>query len=164
MFSPARGEGKSQPCRAGLVTIAIDPALAALAGSAVGGLTTLAVAWITQSTLANASIGVRERTARHDLYAQFIDEAAKLYGDAMVSNKVEISMLVRAYALISRMRVLSSSDIVDRADTALRAIVDIYFSPNKTMAELRSEINGGKLDLLRDFSRAAREELSTLKY
>ena len=146
------------------MTIAIDPALAALAGSAVGGLTTLAVAWITQSTLANASIGVRERTARHDLYAQFIDEAAKLYGDAVVSNKVEISMLVRAYALISRMRVLSSSDIVDRADAALRAIVDIYFSPNKTMAELRSEINGGKLDLLRDFSRAAREELSTHKY
>ena len=62
------------------------------------------------------------------------------------------------------MRVLSSSDIVDRADTALRAIVDTYFSPNKTMAELRAEINGGKLDLLRDFSSAAREELSTFKY
>jgi len=58
------------------------------------------------------------------------------------------------------MRVLSSSDIVDKADAALRSIVDTYFSLNKTMAELRAEINGGKLDLLRDFSIAAREELS----
>ena len=145
------------------MTGVIDPALAALAGSAVGGITTLAVAWLTQNTLANVAVAARERTARQDLYAQFIEEAAKLYGDAMVSNKVEVSMLVRAYALISKMRVLSSSDIVDRADGALRAIVDTYFSPNKTMAELRAEINGGKLDLLRDFSRAAREELSRLK-
>ena len=145
------------------MTGVIDPALAALAGSAVGGVTTLAVAWLTQNTLANVAVAARERTARQDLYAQFIEEAAKLYGDAMVSNKVELSMLVRAYALISKMRVLSSSDIVDRADGALRAIVDTYFSPNKTMAELRAEINGGKLDLLRDFSRAAREELSRLK-
>ena len=42
----------------------------------------------------------------------------------MVSNKVEISMLVGAYALISRMRVLSSSEIIDRADAALRTIVE----------------------------------------
>src|SRR5262249_33904276 len=65
---------------------------------------------------ANAAIGARERTVRYDLYRQFIEEATKLYGDAMVSNKVEVPMLVGAYALISRMRVLSSSDIVDRAD------------------------------------------------
>src|SRR5215831_13890902 len=58
----------------------------------------------------------------------------------------------------------TSSNIVDRADAALRSIVDIYFSSNKAIAELRAEINGGKLDLLRDFSSAAREELSTLKY
>jgi len=142
------------------VTITIDPAIAALAGSTIGGLTTLAVAWMTQHTIANAANGARERTARQDLYRQLIEEAAKLYGDAMVSNKVEIPMLVGAYALISRIRVLSSSDIVDKADAALRSIVDTYFSLNKTMAELRAEINGGKLDLLRDFSIAAREELS----
>jgi hypothetical protein len=62
------------------------------------------------------------------------------------------------------MRVMSAPEIVDRADAALRAIVDIYFSPNKTMAELRTEINGGKLDLLREFSSAARDELSRLRY
>ena len=32
------------------------------------------------------------------------------------------------------------------------------------MAELRAEINGGKLDLLREFSSAAREEMSHVRY
>jgi hypothetical protein len=146
------------------LAISIEPAVAALAGSAIGGLTTLAVTWITQSNQLRASLKSRDQATRHKLYKQFIEEASKLYGDAMVNSKVEIPTLVGAYALISRMRVTSSSEIVDRADAALRQIVAIYFSPNKTMAELRVEINEGKLDLLRDFSNAAREELSRLQY
>jgi hypothetical protein len=146
------------------MTVAIEPAVAALTGSVVGGLTTLAVTWVTQRAMARAALTARERTVRQDLFKQFIEEASKLYGDAMVSSKVEIPMLVGAYALISRMRVVSSSRIVDKADAALRAILDIYSSPNKTITELRTEINGGKLDLLRDFSSAARDELSRLKF
>ena len=73
-------------------------------------------------------------------------------------------MLIGAYALISRMRVISSAVIVDKAEAALRTIVDIYLSPNRTIVELREEIHKGKLDLLLDFSNAAREELTALKY
>jgi hypothetical protein len=146
------------------LAIAIESALAALAGSTIGGLTTLAVTWITQGNQLRASLTARDQSTRHKLYKQFIEEASTLYGDALVNSKVEIPTLVGAYALISRMRVLSSPEIVEKADAALLAIVDIYFSPNKTMAELRVEINGGKLDLLREFSNAARDELSALKY
>jgi len=146
------------------VDLTIEPAVAALAGSTIGGLPTLAVTWMTQRTLARAALEARERTGRHELYKQFIEEASKLYGDAMMNSKVEIPMLVGAYALISRMRVVSSAAIVDKADTALRTIIDIYFSPNKTVSELRAEINGGKLDLLRAFSDAARDELAPLKF
>jgi hypothetical protein len=146
------------------LAIPFDSALAALAGSTIGGLTTLAVTWVTQSNQLRASLTSRDQSTRHKLYKEFIEEASKLYGDALVNSKVEVPSLVKAYALISRMRVMSSPEIVDKADAALRAIVDIYFSPNKTMAELRTEINGGRLDLLRDFSNAAREELSALKY
>jgi hypothetical protein len=146
------------------MSVEIEPALAALAGTTIGGLTTLAVTWMTQRTLARARLTERERAARYELYKQFIEEASKLYGDALVNSKAEISTLVGAYALISSMRVLSSAAIVDRADAALRTIIDIYFSPNRTVAELRGEINGGRLDLLRDFSNAARDELSGLRY
>jgi hypothetical protein len=146
------------------MTGSFETALAALAGSAIGGLTTLAVTWMTQRGQLRAALAARDRTTRHKLYKQFIDEASKLYGDALVNNAVEIPMLIGTYALISQMRVISSSAIVDKAEAALRTIVDIYLSPNKTIAEVRQEINGGKLDLLRDFSSAARGELSALTY
>lgn len=124
----------------------------------------MAVTWMTQRTQARAALTARDRTTHQKLYKQFIDEASKLYGHALVSSAVEIPMLIGAYALISRMRVISSAVIVDKAEAALRTIVDMYLSPNKTIAEIRQEINGGKLDLLRDFSNAAHEELSALKY
>ena len=146
------------------MTSGLESTFAALAGSLIGGLTTLAVTWTTQRTLARAKLSGRERTARHELYKQFIEEASKLYGDALVNSKVEISTLVGAYALISRMRVVSSTEIIERADRALRAIVDTNFSPNKTLAELRAEIDGGTLDLLRACSSAARKELAGSKY
>lgn len=145
------------------MTATLEPALAALAGSAIGGLTTLAVTWMTQRTQAWAKLTARDRSTHHKVYKQFIDEASKLYGNALVNNAIEIPMLIGAYALISRMRVISSPAIVDKAEAALRTIIDIYHSPNKTIAEVREEIDGGKLDLLREFSNAAREELTELK-
>src|SRR5215470_12821969 len=146
------------------MAIPFETALAALAGSAIGGLTTLAVTWITQGIQLRASLTTRDRTTRHKVYKEFIEETSKLYGDALMHSAVDTPTLIEVYALISRMRVISSPELVEKADAALRSIVDVYFLPNKTMAELRAEINGGKLDLLRDFSTAAREELSRLRY
>jgi hypothetical protein len=146
------------------MAIPFDSALAALAGSAIGGLTTLAVTWITQGNQLRALLRTRDQTTRQKIYKEFIEETSKLYGDALMHSAVDTTTLIEAYALISRMRVISSPELVEKADAALRSIVDIYFLPNKTMAELRAEINGGRLDLLRDFSSAAREELSRLRY
>ena len=145
------------------MTVVSEPALAALAGSMIGGLTTLAVTWMNQRAQSRAALRARDRNTRYKLYKYFTEEASKLYGDALVHNTVEIPTLIGAYALISRMRIISSPMIVDRADAVLRAIVDIYLSPNKTIAEVREEIDGGRLDFLRDFSNAARAELSTVE-
>lgn len=146
------------------MTASFESALAALAGSMIGGLTTLAVTWMTQRAQVRAALTARDHTARQELYKQFIEEASKLYGDALMHSAVDIPRLIDAYALINRMRVISPSGIVDKAETALRTIVDIYFSPNKTIAELHEETNRDKLDLLSDFSSVAREELAALKY
>jgi hypothetical protein len=145
------------------LTSSFQSALAALAGSTIGGLTTLAVTWIAQRTQLRTSLRARDQTTRQKVYKQFIEEASKLYGDALVNNALEIPNLIGAYALISRMRVLSSVETVEKAEAVLHKIVDLYASPNKTAAELREEITGHKLDPLRDFSGAAREELLRLK-
>jgi hypothetical protein len=146
------------------VSSSVEPALAALAGTTIGGLTTLAVAWMVQRTQLRASAAAGDRTIRQMLYKQFIEEASKLYGGAIVSNTLEVPMLVGAYALISKMRVISSVETVQKAEMVLRRIVKLYSLPNKTVAELREDIDSDKLDLLRDFSVAAREELLRLQY
>src|SRR6516162_5812800 len=81
------------------------PAFAALAGSAIGGLTSFASAWLTQHHQARADGVSRDKARRQKVYRQFIEEASKLYADALVHDNLQISTLVGAYALISRMRV-----------------------------------------------------------
>jgi hypothetical protein len=86
-----------------------------------------------------------------------------LYADALVHEQSEASALVSVYALIGRMRALSSSVIVEKAETVVRMIVDTYFSPNKTFPELRDMMNSHGMDPLREFSEACRGELRTLR-
>jgi hypothetical protein len=139
------------------------PALAALAGSAIGGLTSLGSAWLTQRRQDRATRLSLDKTRRQKLYKQFIDEASKLYADALVHDEAEVSALVSAYALISRMRVLSSSAVVEEAEAVVRMIVDTYVAPNKTFPELRTLIYGHAIDPLQAFSEKCRAELRGLK-
>lgn len=134
-------------------------ALAALAGSVIGGLTSLGAAWITQRQQANVQWHLQDQNRRRELYRQFIEEVSKLYVDALVHDKGEVSAFVSVYALISRMRILSDPNIVDKADAVVRTILDAYFLPNKTLPELRDMMNSDALDPLRVFSEACRNEL-----
>jgi hypothetical protein len=139
------------------------PAVAALAGSAIGGLTSFASAWLNQRRQDRARRLSKDKAGRQKLYKQFIDEASKLYADALVHNEAEVSALVNVYALVSRMRVLSSAVIVEKAETVLRMIVDTYFKPNKTFPELRNLLNSDSIDPLRAFSEECRAELRSLR-
>ena len=145
------------------MNLAYLTALAALAGSAVGGLTSLASAWLTQHRQDRVRQLSQDKARRQKLYKQFIDEASKLYADALVHDEAEVSALVSVYALISRMRVLSSSAVVEKAVVVVRMIVDTYFAPNKTFPELRKLIDSDAIDLLRAFSEECRAELQALK-
>jgi hypothetical protein len=81
------------------------------------------------------------------------------YGDALQHSNVDVSSLVGLYAKISRMRVLSSTAVTERADQVTRMIVETYMAPNKTVPELGDLMIQGKLDALSDFSEACRMEL-----
>jgi hypothetical protein len=139
------------------------PAFAALAGSAIGALTSLASAWFTQHHQDRVRRLSGEKTRRQKLYKQFINEASKLYADALVHNQAEVSAMVSVYALISRMRVVSSSVVVEKAEAVADLIIDTYFIPNKSFSDLRELVRGPAANPLRDFSEACRTELRTLK-
>ena len=103
-------------------------------------------------------------TRREELYRDFIEKASKLYADSLVRETSDISQLVNLYAMVSRMRVLSSTTTIESADKVALMIVNTYLAPNKTFPELRDMVNSGAIDLLRDFSEACREEFQKLDY
>jgi hypothetical protein len=144
--------------------VAYISALSALAGSAVGGFTSTATTWLTQRAQARAGQLAHEFARREDLYRDFIMAASKTYGDALVSSEPQLPELVALYAMISRMRVLSTPRTVACADKIMLAIIDTYFSPNHSVRELRDLIKSGAgIDPLKDFSEAARQEVGIFR-
>jgi hypothetical protein len=134
-------------------------AFAALAGTAIGGLTSFATSWTTQQAQARAQRIAAERDARASLFGRFLDEAAKLYSDALQTRRDDITGLVGIYALTNRIRLVASPQVVAAADNVCRIIVDSYRGPNITMEEMRANWVDRHIDPLRDFSEACREEL-----
>jgi len=135
-------------------------ALSALAGSMIGGLTTGSTNWLTQRAQARAGRRANEMLRRSDLYRDFIVAASRSYADALMTSDPKIEDLVELHAMISRMRVMSTSPIVVAADKIVRVIVDTYSAHNNSALEVRDLIKAGtKIDVLKDFSEAAREEM-----
>ena len=141
----------------------MDPAylsaLAALAGSTIGGLTSLAASWLSHHVQWRAQQLAHDVSGREELYKNFIEEAARLYADAYEHDEAKVSNLVNLYALISRMRVLSSPTIIENADGVARVIIETYLRPNKTFRDVREIVDDAAMDPLRAFSNACREEL-----
>ena len=134
-------------------------AIAALAGSAIGGLTSLAASWLSQNVQARAQQYVQDKARREELYKTFIEEASRLYADALATDKTEVANFVRLYAMVSRMRVLSTPAVIQSAEAIVRVIVDTYFEPNMTFRELHDAIRSDRIDVMRTFSEAARDDL-----
>jgi hypothetical protein len=145
--------------------VAYISALSALAGSVVGGFTSTVTTWLTQRAQARAGQLAHEITRREELYRDFITSASRTYGDALVSSEPQLPELVGLYSLISRMRVLSEPRTIGCADKLMLSIIDTYFSPNRSVRELRDLIKAGAagIDPLREFSEAAREEVGAFK-
>jgi hypothetical protein len=53
---------------------------------------------------------------REKLFADFIAEATRLYGDAVSHQKDDVSDLVLLYALVARMRLISTRPVVHAAE------------------------------------------------
>jgi hypothetical protein len=134
-------------------------AFAALVGTFVGGITSIATSWLGQQRQTKEQRRAQQKLELQALYRQFIQEASKLYIDALEHNSTEISKLVDIYATINRIRVLSSPKVIAEADKVLRTIVDTYGRQNTTFSGITHSIKEGFSDPLRAFSEACHEEL-----
>jgi hypothetical protein len=134
-------------------------ALAALAGSVIGGLTSVATTWLSQHSEFRRNRLIRDREARETISAKFIDEASALYAEAFTHDMPAPAELAKLYALISRMRLLTSRIVVEKADEVMRRIVDAYLAPNKTFSDVPELFRSGALNPLKEFSEVCRDEL-----
>ena len=137
------------------------PALASFSGSASGTLASIVTGWVTQRRKDRVRHTLRATSQREELYKGFIEEASRLYADALVNDKSEVSKLVDLYALIARMKILSSDAVIEAAEKAGRSILETYLSPNRTFVDLPELIK--EMDPLRDFSEACRRELQSAR-
>lgn len=139
-------------------------AFAALAGSVIGGLTSLTASWLTQRTQVRAQQVAHDVATRENLYKDFIEEASTLYADALEHDQADTSKLVRLYAFVSWMRVRSSPPVIENADRIMQVIIDTYLGPNITLRDLSATLkNRQAMDPLREFGEACREELRKLE-
>jgi hypothetical protein len=159
---PCLAAGSGSGYHRGVDTAYIS-AIAALSGSIIGGLTSLAASWVSQNAQARTQMLLESKSRRQELYKAFIEEASKLYGDALISaeDHADVSKFAGLYVVLSQMRILSSQAVVENAEKIIKAIAREYFEPNRTLREIygKSHELDDELDIMRDFSEACREDL-----
>ena len=134
-------------------------ALAAALGSLIGASASIATTWITQrreSIRTNTQWQLRERES---LYKDFITEASRLAIEASASSLERPEQLVGLYGILSRIRLISSEEILSEAEDCCRRIVELYRQPNLTADQIRAAFETEDLDPLKAFSASCRKEL-----
>jgi hypothetical protein len=140
-------------------------AMAALFGSLVGGLTTLATAWLSQRyTTRNQRL--REEIAKREaLYGEYIDEASERMIDALGHELSDANRIVRMYGLFCRIQLVCSGPVLETAEQLMKRTAEVYAMPSITLEDLLrgARESTAESDPIVAFSRACRQELETLQ-
>jgi hypothetical protein len=142
---------------------AVLSALAALLGSLVGASATIATAWLTQRTQARRSSVETEIRKREVLYGEFIAEGSKLLIESIDHKLDDPERLYSLYAVLNRIRLVASDEVLVAADRTSTQIIERFFRPNLSSEEMRQLVLTRPNDPLQEFSEVCRLELRTLQ-
>jgi hypothetical protein len=137
-------------------------ALAALAGSALGGVTPLVSNYLIQRGVTGRELLNRELGERHTLYSEFIKFATKVYVEATTKTLEEPDNLIELYAFVGRIRLIASPPVTDAADRFAKMVTKRYGERDISLEALRAETLKSHIDPLNEFSVRCRDELRTL--
>ena len=143
---------------------AILSAVSALAGSLIGGISTLTASWLTQRGQRRAQALIHESVKRETLYAEFITEASRRRAEAWGRHAESPDVIAGLYSAVERMRLSSSDEVIRVAQQVIFNVMEAYAAPDKSFDELRQNAESAvSRDPLRKFSEACREELRALR-
>ena len=127
-------------------------ALAAIFGSFSGAFASSASTWITQRHQDRRHLLAKRIFYREQLYSDFIGETAHALADAIQHNLHDPNKLTPTYALLSRIRLSSSTKVLASADRVIQDIIILAgirsptlrpgkFSPGQPSAGTRCAIS-----------------------
>lgn len=134
-------------------------ALAALAGSAIGGITPIISNHVAQRGMTQRELLSRELAERQTLYSEFIRFAATVYVQAMTSSLEKMDDLVLLYALVGRIRLMASGPVIEAAENFTNLVTKRFGERNMSLEDLREAALQPHVDPLCEFSTRCRDEL-----
>jgi hypothetical protein len=137
-------------------------ALAAIFGSLTGALASSVSTWITQQHQDRRDLLAKRVFHREQLYSDFISESAHALADAIQHEYRDPNTLTPTYALLSRIRLSSSTEVLASAELVLQHIFSTYSEHNLTPEEMQSRAARHE-DPLREFSIICRAELEAIQ-
>ncbi|HET8924299.1 MAG TPA: hypothetical protein VFN26_15025 [Candidatus Acidoferrum sp.] len=136
-------------------------ALAAIAGAFVGAFGSVVGTWIAQRHQDRRDLLAKRVARRESLYSDSITESARLLVDGLEHNLRDPQKLIPIYGLLSRIRLSSSSRVLETAEGVVRNLLIRYLQPKLSPEEIHTRAVNGQ-DPLREFSTICRSELETL--
>ena len=136
--------------------------LAAVSGSIVGAFGSAVGTWITTRHQDLRDLLAKQIVRREALYSDFIAESARLLVDALEFNTSDPQKLIAAYALLSRIRLSSSSSVLAEAEEVVKTILNTYPQPNLTPEQIEFRAVNGE-DPLQQYSNTCRTELESMQ-
>ena len=144
----------------------VTSAAAAIMGAFVGGLASLTSTWVGERSRHRRDMVQREIAKRETAYADFIDQASKVFVASATHNinddEAELVGTVSLYAVASRIRLFASDPVMNEAEQVLDLIFTQYGAENLSVEQLRKTAMEKK-DPLKAFSAICRRELKDVQ-
>jgi hypothetical protein len=137
---------------------AILSASAGLIGSLIGGVSTFAASWVTEHKLLGTQTRMRHVAKRQELRSDFIIEATSCLVEAWSHQAEGPEVISKLYSAVERMRLVSSSRVVQCAEEVMRGVIAAYAEPNRTFDELKQLVQerSEEYDRLWEFTEACK--------
>ena len=133
--------------------------LAALGGSVIGASTPVLSNFVLQRSVTQRELTNREIAQREDLYSEFIRQGTVYYAKALSQSLESIDEIVAMYALVNRIRLFASGNVLEAAEAFVKTLVQKYGEKNMSIDQIKSEALEQHADPLNDFALKCRAEL-----
>ncbi len=145
------------------MTPAYISAIAALCGSIIGALVSIATTWLTQRHQDESRRRAQEYTRRERIFVEFIDLSSKAFVDALIETSIkDRAKVVSLYATMGKLRLFASGGTVEAAEKVMSRILETYYRP-KVDLQTKLAVDPTS-DILREFSERCRGELRAYEH